>query len=73
MSATRSASVSPCSRNPGLQRDLRLGRKLAEVPDDRGEHVASGVEIRREIDGLIAPVEEIAARRSPGDTASVHE
>src|SRR5215471_9522405 len=57
----------------GLQGDLRVRGQIAEVPYHGGEHVAAGDEVGREVDGLVAPVEEITARRAPGGAMAVDE
>jgi hypothetical protein len=57
----------------GLERDLSFGRQIAEVPYQGGQGILAGVEIGRDIDGFIAPMEEVAARGSPGGVAAVDE
>ncbi len=57
----------------GFEGDLRFRRHLAEIPHHGRQHIAPGLEIRGEVDGFIAPVEEIPARRARGHTPAVGE
>ena len=57
----------------GLVRLLRLRRVHAEVPDDRGQRVAPRLQEGREVERLVPPVVEVAARRPPGHTRAVDE
>ena len=55
------------------QRDLRFRREFAIVPHHGGEDVAPALQIAGDVHGLIAPVEEVAARRAPCHALPVDE
>jgi len=52
---------------------LAEGGVFTVVPDDGGEDVAAGAEVGAEIDGLVAPVVEVAAGGSGAETMAVAE
>jgi len=65
--------VSPSTRNPVAKSRLGFRSQFAEVPHHRGKHVLAGLQEGRRVHRFVPPVEQVAARRSPGYPASVHE
>ena len=63
----------PLEQEAGAMRDLRHGPVLSAVPDHGGEHVSSRLQIGAEVNGVEAPVAQIALRRTGGNRLAVHE
>ena len=57
----------------GCESHLGFRSQFAEVPHHRGKHVLAGLQVGRRVHRFVPPVEQVAARRSPGYPASVHE
>ncbi len=57
----------------GFEGDLRLRRHFAEIPHHRRQHVAPGFQVRGQVHGFVAPVEQVAARRPGGYAPAVGE
>jgi hypothetical protein len=55
----------------GSVRELRERSTRTEVPDEGADDVVSGLECRREIEGLVAPVEKVSAGRPVADALSI--
>ena len=57
----------------GLEGDLGFRRMLAEVPHHGGEQVFPGLQEACDVDGFVAPMEEVSAGRSPRGALAVDE
>ena len=58
---------------PGFVHYLRLRRQFREVPHHGGQNISPGCQVRSDVQGLVTPVVQIAARGTLQHAFAIHE
>ena len=73
MFTSDSSAPSPCSKKSGFIHHLRHGSNLGIVPHHGRQHVLARLELRRNVERLITPMFQIAARRPRSHAPAIHK